>query len=105
MPPLLVPRWAMDAIRTSIDGPFADAVERVKAGFAAKGFGTLSEISIGKTVREKAGAEIEPYTILGVCNPALALRAIGAEHEVGVYMPCTVLVHECGGRVNVATQP
>ncbi|MFI5386197.1 MAG: DUF302 domain-containing protein [Fimbriimonadales bacterium] len=94
----------MDAIRTSMSGPFDQAVERVKAVFKDHGFGTLSEIDVRKTLKEKIDQTIEPYTILGVCNPNLASRAIAAEHEIGVFLPCTVLVHECGGTVNVIAQ-
>jgi uncharacterized protein (DUF302 family) len=95
----------MEAIRVSVDGPFDEAVERVKAALAERGFGTLSQIDVQQTLREKIGAEIEPYTLLGVCNPGLASRAIGVEHEVGVYMPCMVLVHQCDGKVHAAVQP
>lgn len=94
----------MDAIRTSTSGPFDEAVERVKGIFKEHGFGTLSQIDVQKTLDDKIGAKIEPYTILGVCNPQIASRAIAVEHEIGVFLPCTVLLHECGGRVNVVAQ-
>jgi len=88
----------------SVEGPFGMALERVKDVFKEHGFGTLTEINVQATLKEKLGAEIEPYTILGVCNPSLAIRAIEAEHEVGLLLPCTILVHECGGRVHVSVQ-
>ncbi|HVT13887.1 MAG TPA: DUF302 domain-containing protein [Fimbriimonadaceae bacterium] len=94
----------MEAIRTSLAMPFDEAVERVKSVFKDHGFGTLTEIDVQKTLKEKIGEEIEPYKILGVCNPKLASRAIAAEHEIGLFLPCTVLVHECGGKVNVSAQ-
>ncbi len=84
--------------------PFDEAVERVKSVFKDHGFGTLTQIDVQGTLKEKVGEEIEPYTILGVCNPNLAARAIAAEHEIGIFLPCTVLVHECGGKVNVSAQ-
>lgn len=87
-----------------ISGPFADAVERVKVAFKEQGFGTLSEINVQSTLREKIGEEIEPYTILGMCNPALASKAIAAEHEIGLLLPCNVLVHECQGDIHVSAQ-
>jgi uncharacterized protein (DUF302 family) len=94
----------MEAIRTTVQGPFDRALDHVKAVFKDHGFGTLSEIDVTSILKAKINAEIEPYTILGVCNPNLASRAIQAEHEIGMMLPCTVLVHECGGKVNVAAQ-
>lgn len=84
--------------------PFDQAVDRVKSVFKDHGFGTLTEIDVQATLREKIGEEIEPYKILGVCNPKLASRAIAAEHEIGLFLPCTIIVHECGGKVNVSAQ-
>lgn len=95
----------MDAIRVIISGPFAEAVERVKAAFKEEGFGTLTEIDVQGTLRERLGKEIAPYRVLGVCSPGLASRAIETEPEVGVYMPCSVLVRESAGQVHVAVQP
>lgn len=94
----------MEAIRTSVSGPFDRAVDQVKTVFKGHGFGTLSEVDVQGTLRDKIGVGIEPYTILGVCNPNLASRAIAVEHEIGLFLPCTVLVHECGGKVNVCAQ-
>lgn len=94
----------MDATRTSLTCPFADAVERVKNSLKDQGFGTLSVIDVQATLKEKIGLDIEPYTILGVCNPVLASQALAIEHEIGVLMPCTVLVHECGGKVNISAE-
>lgn len=84
--------------------PFKQAIERVKAVFKEHGFGALSEIDVQAALREKIGEEIEPYTILGMCNPYLASSALKAEHEIGLLLPCNVLVHECGGAVHVAAQ-
>lgn len=94
----------MEAIRTSLTMPFDQAVDRVKSVFKDHGFGTLTEIDVQATLKEKIGEEIEPYKILGVCNPKLASRAIAAEHEIGLFLPCTIIVHECGGKVNVSAQ-
>ena len=88
----------------TISGPFDSAKEQVKAVFKENGFGTLSEIDVQATLNEKIGEVIEPYTILGVCNPRLAIRAIGAEHEIGLLLPCNVLLHECEGGVHVSVQ-
>ncbi len=84
--------------------PFSDALVRVKEAFKAEGFGALSEMDVRKALQEKLGEKIEPYTILGMCNPQLAARAIAAEHEIGLFLPCNVLLHACGGMVNVTAQ-
>ena len=93
--------YGMSIIAT---GSFEQTIERVKTIFKEHGFGALSEIDVRAALREKIGEEIEPYTILGMCNPLLASRALKAEHEIGMLLPCNVLVHECGGAVHVAAQ-
>lgn len=85
-------------------GTFEQTIERVKIVFKEHGFGALSEIDVQAALREKIGEEIEPYTILGMCNPHLASRALKVEHEIGMLLPCNVLVHECGGAVHVGAQ-
>lgn len=87
---------------TTLDMPFADAIERVTAALKTEGFGVLTTIDVQKTLREKIGAEFEPYVILGACNPNLAHRALQAEHELGLLLPCNVIVHEHDGRVAVS---
>jgi uncharacterized protein (DUF302 family) len=89
---------------TTVSGAFDDVVARVVEAFKAQGFGTLTRIDVQKTLKEKIGEEIEPYTILGMCNPHLASQSIRIVHEMGLMLPCNVLVHECGGSVHVSVQ-
>ena len=91
-------------ISSSVDMPFEPAIDRVKAAFKEQGFGTLTEIDVQRTLKEKLGEEMEPYVILGMCSPQLAHRAIQAEHEIGLLLPCNVIVHQCGGTVHVSAQ-
>lgn len=80
-----------------IDLPYEQAVERAKAVFKEEGFGTLTEIDVQKTLKEKIGADFRKYVILGVCNPQLAHRAFQAELDIGLLLPCNVVVHEEDG--------
>lgn len=76
----------------TLDLPVGDAVEKVKAVFQTHGFGTLTEIDVQATLAEKLGEDMEAYTILGVCNPQLAHRALDIDRSVGLLLPCTVVV-------------
>ncbi len=88
----------MDYGRTiRLDLPYQQAVPKVKEAFKQQGIGTLTEIDVKATLKEKLGEDTQPYLILGACNPQLAHRALQIEPDIGLLLPCNVVVRADGG--------
>ena len=76
----------------TVDLPYTEAVTRIRQALAEQGFGILTEIDVQSTLKEKLGVKMEPYVILGACNPGLAHQALEIDRSIGVLLPCNVVV-------------
>ena len=81
---------------------FEEAIEKVTAGLKTGGFGVLTQIDMKATLKAKLDEDIQPYTILGACNPGFAFKALTAEDKIGTMLPCNVIVQHIAAGIEVA---
>lgn len=91
------------AMRTALTLPFQEVVQRTKEALKKEGFGVLTEIDVKNTLREKLGKDFRNYVILGACNPPLAFEALSKETEIGLMLPCNVIIYEEKGNKTVVS--
>jgi len=90
-------------INRTLEGvSFEEAGQRTREALSAKGFGVLTEIDVKATMKKKIDVEMDPYVILGACNPKMAWEAIGIEPRVGAMLPCNVILRKVGAGVEVS---
>lgn len=92
------------AMKTLVKGTFEDVKARVVEALKNQGFGILTQIDVRQTLKEKIGADLEPYQILGSCNPNLAHSALNVDRSMGLLLPCNVVLRGVEGGIEVSIQ-
>lgn len=93
---------ATNALQLTLTGTLAEVKERVQDALKAQGFGILTEIDVQQTLQAKLGVTMEPYLILGACNPHFAFQALEVDRAIGLLLPCNVVLRKIGDVVEVS---
>jgi uncharacterized protein (DUF302 family) len=86
----------------TIDLPYEQAIEKVTAELKKEGFGVLTSIDVKETLKQKINVDFKKYAILGACNPSIAHRALQEEEELGLLLPCNVIVYEKDDKTRIS---
>jgi uncharacterized protein (DUF302 family) len=86
----------------TVDMPYEQTIEKVTAELKKEGFGVLTFIDVKETLKQKINVDFKKYTILGACNPPIAHRALMEEEDLGLLLPCNVIVYEKDGKTRVS---
>jgi uncharacterized protein (DUF302 family) len=86
----------------TVDMPYEQTIEKVTAELKKEGFGVLTFIDVKETLKQKINVAFKKYAILGACNPPIAHKALMAEEELGLLLPCNVIVYEKDGKTQVS---
>lgn len=89
--------------KTVVDLPFQEAVEKVTEALAAEGFGILTEIDVRATLKKKIDVDFRNYVILGACNPPFAYQTLQVEEQIGLMLPCNVVVQDGGDGTSIVS--
>jgi uncharacterized protein (DUF302 family) len=90
-------------IRKTLNISYEEAIPKVTEALKKEGFGILTEINVKETLKKKLDKDFKKYMILGACNPPLAFQALSAETEMGLLLPCNVIVYESGPNQTVVS--
>lgn len=88
--------------KKEVSAPFAETVEKTKTELSKEGFGILTEIDVKATLKKKLDVDYANYMILGACNPPFAYKVLQSEKDIGLLLPCNVIVYEDNGKVFVS---
>ena len=86
----------------TVDMSYEQTIEKVTAELKKEGFGVLTSIDVKETLKQKINVDFKKYTILGACNPPIAHRALQEEEDIGLLLPCNVIVYEKDGKTRVS---
>jgi len=88
--------------KKQVDLSFVEAIDKTKEELTEEGFGVLTEIDVKATLKKKLDVDHDDYIILGACNPSFAYKALQEEKDIGLLLPCNVIVYEDSGKVFVS---